>query len=193
MRPVLRLFFVGGLFLGLSAAVSASDDDGTSPIFADNARASISGAPGSGVSGEAYFIQMGEGIQPTVWLLIIVQGLAPDTVHGVHLHENGSCTDTAVPFGGAGGHHDPGPSGLSDPDANHPYHMGDLPNLEANSEGVAVLTRFTNRVTLTPGPLTLFDANGSAIIVHANPDQGVTGPTGSGMSGGPRIACGVIE
>jgi Cu-Zn family superoxide dismutase len=51
----------------------------------------------------------------------------------------------------------------------------------------------TTRVTLGPGPLTLFDADGSAIIIHANPDQGVTGEAKSGLSGGPRLACGVIE
>jgi Cu-Zn family superoxide dismutase len=51
----------------------------------------------------------------------------------------------------------------------------------------------TTRVTLSEGPLSLFDADGSAIIIHANPDQGITGEARSGVSGGPRVACGVIE
>ena len=51
----------------------------------------------------------------------------------------------------------------------------------------------TTRVTLSDGPLSLFDADGSAIIVHGNPDQGITGEPKSGVSGGPRVACGVIE
>jgi Cu-Zn family superoxide dismutase len=98
-----------------------------------------------------------------------------------------------VPFGGAGGHFDPGPFGNSNPDANHPFHMGDLPSLEANGAGRAVFEHRTSRITLSPGPLSLFDANGSAIIIHLNPDQGIPGPAGSGVSGGPRIACGLIE
>ena len=40
--------------------------------------------------------------------------------------------------------------------------------------------------------LQLFDADGSAIIIHGNPDQGITGEPKSGVSGGPRVACGVI-
>jgi Cu-Zn family superoxide dismutase len=79
-----------------------------------------------------------------------------------------------------------------DPDANHPFHMGDLPNLFADAAGKATLKAVTNRVTIGPGPLSIFDADGTAIIVHGNPDQGTTGEPKSGLSGGPRIACGVI-
>ena len=50
----------------------------------------------------------------------------------------------------------------------------------------------TTRVTLSDGPVSLFDADGSAIIVHGNPDQVKTGEPKSGVSGGPRLACGVI-
>ena len=80
-----------------------------------------------------------------------------------------------------------------DPDANHPFHMGDLPQLVAGANGEGTLDAITTRVTLTDGPLTLFDADGSAIVIHGNPDQGITGEKGSGVSGGPRVACGVIE
>ena len=76
-------------------------------------------------------------------------------------------------------------------DANHPYHMGDLPNLIVNEHGKGFAKHTTSRITLSPGPLTVFDANGSAVIVHLNPDRGITGVTGA--SGGPRIACGIIE
>lgn len=58
-------------------------------------------------------------------------------------------------------------------------------------KGVAIFEHVTSRVTIAPGPLSLFDANGSSVIVHANEDQGATGAPGG--SGGPRIACGVIE
>lgn len=117
-----------------------------------------------------------------------VKGLTPGA-HGVHIHEVGACEP---PFTVAGGHFDPGPHGMSDPDANHPYHMGDLPNVIANQLGDGSFTARTTRITLSPGPLSVFDANGSAIIIHANPDQGITGEPKSGVAGGPRIACGVI-
>jgi Cu-Zn family superoxide dismutase len=69
--------------------------------------------------------------------------------------------------------------------------MGDVPNLRADAKGVARLETVTSRITLGPGANTLFDANGSSVIVHQNEDLGTTGVAGG--SGGPRIACGVIE
>jgi len=157
------------------------------------ARATILGPPGSGISGTVEFTQAPANAdypEAGVWIVAKVDGLTPGR-HGFHIHESGSCEPPL--YTAAGGHFDPGPSGNSNPDANHPFHLGDLPNLVANAAGVAHLNAETSRVTLSPGPLTLFDANGSAVIVHANPDQGITGPPGSGVSGGPRLACGLIE
>lgn len=124
-----------------------------------------------------------------VEITVTATGLTPGA-HGLHLHEVGKCD--APGFTTAGGHFDPGPQGLSDPDANHPYHMGDLPNLVADAQGRATLKATTTRVTLSPGKLSLFDADGTAVIIHGNPDQGETGAPKSGVSGGPRIACGVV-
>jgi Cu-Zn family superoxide dismutase len=50
----------------------------------------------------------------------------------------------------------------------------------------------TTRVTLSAGPLSVFDSDGTAIIVHGNEDKGTTGAPKSGVSGGPRVACGVL-
>ena len=55
----------------------------------------------------------------------------------------------------AGGHFDPGPAGNMDPDMNHPFHMGDLPNLVADVKGHAVMTAITTRVTPTGAALDL--------------------------------------
>lgn len=126
---------------------------------------------------------------PTVKITVRVEGLAPG-LHGFHIHEIGKCTPT---FAAAGGHFDPGPNGNSNADTNHPFHMGDLPNLKVNAAGVGHLSATTSRVTLTDGPLSIFDADGSAVIVHLNPDQGITGAAGSGVGGGARAGCGVIE
>ena len=173
------------------------------------AHADILGAPGSGISGTVVFLQFGSDILPTVQVIATVEGLTPGK-HGFHIHANGSCADApgppVVPFGGAGGHFDPNgfpgdptatppiPAvlGNTNPDSNHPFHMGDVQQLNADSHGRAILVHTTSRITLSPGPLSILDANGSAVIVHANPDQGISGAPGSGVSGGPRIACGIV-
>jgi Cu-Zn family superoxide dismutase len=135
---------------------------------------------GDGITGTADFVET---------VTVAVSGLKPGN-HGFHLHAVGKC---APDFAAAGGHFDPGPAGNPDPDANHPFHSGDVPQLTAGANGKATAKFATTRVTLSDGPLSLFDADGSAVIVHGNPDQGITGESKSGVSGGPRIACGVIE
>ena len=161
-----------------------SSDQGAS---IKRARAAIKG---EGISGEATFEEAGTGILREVRVRLTVKGPGiKDGLHGVHLHEVGKCEP---PFAAAGGHFDPGPAGNSDPDVNHPFHLGDLPTLVVkNNEGT--LNAVTTRVTLSPGPLSLFDTDGSAVIVHANEDAGKPGEAKSGISGGPRAACGVIE
>lgn len=171
-----------------------------SPVIAQKkkvikAKAMIQGVPGSGISGEAMLVQTvpsdPNNYLPTVKITMKITGLPPNTVHGTHFHEKGVCDPPG--FTTAGGHFDPGPFSMSNPDANHPFHMGDMPNLVANASGVAVLKHVSSRITLSPGPLSIFDADGTVILVHQNPDQGITGAAGSGVAGGTRIACGVVE
>ena len=144
---------------------------------------------GEGISGTAEFTEMTEGTGKEVVVTVSVKGLKPG-LHGVHLHAVGKCEPD---FAAAGGHFDPGPASNTDPDANHPFHMGDLPNLRAGEDGSGTLKARTTRVTLSDGPLSVFDADGTAIIIHGNPDQGITGAPKSGVSGGPRVACGVLQ
>lgn len=105
--------------------------------------------------------------------------------HGFHIHETGAC---APDFGAAGGHFDPAGKGhgLMNPDGPH---AGDLPNIHAGATGSASADVFTDAVTLAEGAKnTLFDEDGSAIIVHANPDS-----YAAEAGAGGRVACGVIE
>jgi superoxide dismutase, Cu-Zn family len=143
---------------------------------------------GEGIAGTATLTEVRHGNGSAVHVEITVTGLKPG-LHGVHLHAVGKCEP---PFLSAGGHFDPGPAGNTDPDANHPFHMGDLPNLVADDNGKGTLSGVTTRVTLTDSLVTAFDADGTAIIIHANPDQGITGEPKSGVSGGPRVACGIL-
>jgi superoxide dismutase, Cu-Zn family len=145
---------------------------------------------GEGVTGTAEIVEMAYDTGTEVEVTVTVKGLKPG-LHGVHFHAVGKCEPPA--FTAAGGHFDPGPAGNTDPDVNHPYHLGDIPNLRVGSDGSGTLQARTTRVTVSEGPLSLMDADGSAIIIHANPDQGITGEAKSGVSGGPRAACGVIE
>lgn len=144
---------------------------------------------GKGVTGSVELVELKSGTATWVQVTLSAKGLTPG-LHGVHLHEVGRCEPD---FTAAGGHFDPGPASNTDPDANHPFHMGDLPNLSVGTDGTGRFVAATTRVTLSDGPLSVFDANGTAIIVHANPDQGITGAPKSGVSGGPRVACGVLQ
>ena len=144
---------------------------------------------GDGITGTATLVERRQGTGTVVDVTVSVKGLKPGR-HGVHLHAVGKCEPD---FAAAGGHFDPGPASNPDPDANHPYHMGDLPNIEAGANGSGALKAVTTRVTVSDGPLSIFDADGTAIIIHGNPDQGITGEPKSGVSGGPRVACGVFS
>ena len=160
------------------------------------ARAKIAGPPGSGIKGEVTFVELkGNLPEPGVDIEARIAGPPGDLLpgsHGLHIHENakGGCLP---PYTSAGGHFDPGPAGNPDPDVNHPFHMGDIPNLVVDQVGVGVMEARTSRVTLSPGPLSVFDENGSVVIIHEKADRGISGPAKSGVSGGPRIACGVIQ
>ncbi len=144
---------------------------------------------GEGITGSATFVERAQGTGGIVEITVSASGLKPG-MHGVHLHAVGKCEPD---FTAAGGHFDPGPAANTDPDANHPFHMGDIPNLQVEANGRGTMKVMTTRVTLSEGPLSLFDADGSAIVIHGNADQGVTGEPKSGVSGGPRVACGVIN
>ena len=143
---------------------------------------------GKGISGTVDLVEYKSGTARWVQVTLEAKGLTPG-LHGVHLHAVGKCEPD---FSAAGGHFDPGPASNTDPDANHPFHMGDLPNLSVDGTGAGRFVAATTRVTLSDGPLTVFDADGTAIIIHANQDQEITGEPKSGVSGGPRVACGLL-
>ena len=116
-----------------------------------------------------------------------VGGLLPGK-HAVHIHETANCN----PCGAAGGHFDPGPFGESNPDANHPYHAGDLINIDVSYLGIGTMHHTTSRITLSPGPLSIFDDDGSAFIIHDFPDTYCPDGEEAGCAGGSRAACGII-
>ena len=135
--------------------------------------------------GQARFEQAPHG----VILLVEVAGLPPGA-HGIHLHGTGSC---APDFKAAKGHINPSAveHGLRNPNGPDP---GDLPNLFVAADGTATAEFYTTRVRVAAAAAdgeqpALLDADGSAVIIHANPDDHLTQPIGGA---GGRIGCGKI-
>ena len=170
-----RFLLAALLFVSASVTASAAGEG------AHQASATLY-SPAGDVVGWARFTEDASGV---VHVNVKVQGLAPG-LHGLHLHAVGACRPT---FAAAGGHHNPlgHQHGLENP---YGAHGGDLPNLVVNGAGQGRLNATTERATLSAGPVSLFDADGSALVIHAAEDDQVTDPTGN--SGG-RIACGVIQ
>ena len=161
--------------------------------YSKMAKATIEGCTDSNISGTATLKEResAEGVK-LVDIRMEVKGLK-DGKHAVHIHEVASCQ----PCGSAKGHHDPGPFGKSTPDApdfNHPYHMGDLVNIDVVN-GVGKVHMATSRVTLSSGRLSVFDENGSSFIIHTNEDLycDQDDELNKGCAGGARDACGIIE
>src|SRR5436190_663283 len=101
------------------------------------AHADITGAPNSGITGTADFVEYAMGNGTMVQIVVNVTGL-PAGMHGMHIHTVGKCDGTTTPpFTSAGGHFDPGPFGNPDADLNHPFHSGDLPAINAAAGGGA--------------------------------------------------------
>ena len=142
--------------------------------------------------GAAIFTQ--RSASDEVRVFVVAAGLQPGR-HGIHIHSAGQCDPNSIdpatgsPFFSAGTHFNPQEKehGLRNPEGPH---AGDLPNLKVGPGGVGFLHATNDRITLGEGPNSLFDADGSAIVIHENRDDQVTDPTGNS---GARIACGVIQ
>jgi Cu-Zn family superoxide dismutase len=111
----------------------------------------------------------------------------PAGTHAFHIHTVGQCD--APGFTSAGGHFNPAMKqhGKDNPSGAH---AGDLPNFDTDSSGSATISYTVPGVTLGDGPNSLFHPGGTALVIHAMPDDYKTDPAGNA---GPRIACGVIE
>ena len=166
------------LLLAVVTALTMGSD--TALAQGSGATAQIEDAQGN-VVGTAGFTEGAGGLVVSVE----ARGLAPGE-HGIHLHETGACDPPA--FESAGGHINPAEAqhGLSNPQGPH---AGDLPGISGADDGTAVYEATTDRVTLSGGDASLLDADGSAIVIHADADDQATDPTGNS---GDRVACGVV-
>jgi len=144
------------------------------------ATAQLQPTKGNKTFGEATFEQVGDKVR----VVVFVQGLKPGQEHGLHIHEAGDCSSGDGMS--AKGHFNPHGKPHGNP-ASAERHAGDVPSLKANKAGRANVQVDVDGITVTPGPASII---GRGLIVHADPDDYKTQPTGNA---GARIACGVIQ
>jgi superoxide dismutase, Cu-Zn family len=153
----------------------------SAPAGAQTASATLKNAEGKDV-GTARLTQTPAG----VLINLSVKGL-PAGEHAFHIHAVGKCEP---PFTTAGGHFNPANKkhGMMTADG---HHAGDMPNLHIPASGELAVEIVNADITLDKGkPNSVFDADGSAVVIHAGKDDYKTDPTGDA---GGRIACGPIQ
>ncbi|GGK16263.1 superoxide dismutase family protein [Luteimonas terricola] len=199
MRTIQTTLLAASLALGLAACGSPQDgyDEAATPPAgpastpadiasgmttapAAHTVAVLSATEGNSVTGEIAFAAVDGGVAITGQ----VNGLPPGSEHGFHVHETGDCS---APDGtSAGGHFNPAATAHGRIGSDE-HHVGDTDNLMSDDTGVAVIDTRLQGATLADGAPT--DVLGRAVIVHADPDDYTTQPTGNA---GARLACGVI-
>jgi len=172
MKRKINMMALAGILSLLGYSVNAAAQN--------QARADIKNAEGKSV-GTAALRETKNGVLITV----NVNGL-PQGLHAVHIHAVGKCE--GPDFTSAGGHFNPlnKKHGLKSPDGPH---AGDLPDMYVNKDGVGRYEALMESITLNSGATSVFDTDGSAIVIHASADDNMTDPSGSS---GDRIACVII-
>ena len=167
------------VLLGLLGVEVLDTDEPGRPVGA-KAYVDLMTADGANV-GVATFVETATGVD----ISVEVSGLEAGE-HGIHIHAVGLCE--APDFTSAGGHFNPfgAEHGFDNPNGPH---AGDLPNLEIGEDGTGSLQYTNTLITLGEGEGSLFDEDGSALVIHAGMDDHTTDPAGDS---GARVACGVI-
>jgi len=142
--------------------------------------ANLEPTKGNTAKGRVTFTQTPGGVNVTGTFV----GLKPNAAHGFHVHEKGDCSSGDGMS--TGGHFNP----LGKPHGHHgagDHHAGDLPSINADAYGNATVSFTSRTISVGSGPT---DVVGRGLIVHRDPDDYKTQPTGNA---GPRIACAVIQ
>ena len=175
-----RQLFPAIIIITLLSLVLVSCQNGTSAPsnIGAVATAAMSGTDGAPMGS----VKLTQG--PNGLLVSVNMTGLPTGWHGFHLHETGSCSPD---FSAAGGHYSPAGHGHGFMHSS-PHHPGDMPNIYAGPDGTAIAEVFNTKAAIGEDEdATIFDSDGSAIIVHAQPDS-----YGESPGAGDRIACGVI-
>lgn len=171
MRKLWTIALTGSALLCLAGAASAQGTNmGTTNLVNDS---------GKEVGTASFRAAAEDG----VLISVDVNGMTPGW-HGVHIHGVGDCSDHADHFKKSGGH-------LAEGDEQHGYftaggpHEGDLPNMWIAADGTGKADFFSEELEMED----LMDKDGSALMIHAGPDDYAGQPAGNS---GERVACGVI-
>lgn len=126
-----------------------------------------------------------------VLLRVVVSGMT-EGWHGMHIHTVGTCADPGFKASGGHVHARGGTASVHGLLNEGQTELGDLPNIYASRDGNAAAEVFVPTVSLgeAPGKLNLLDADGSALIIHASPDDHFSQPIGGA---GPRVACAAVR
>ena len=176
-RPLTAIAGSLCLLAGTAACTTMSDAGGMAGETLGTANLAL--ADGSS-AGTAMLMRSGDGYS----IMVQARGLTPGA-HGFHLHTTGRCD--APDFTSAGGHLNPGDRTHGRLSANGP-HLGDLTNLQVGSDGMVTATVEVPDVR-DDALAQIFDADGTAVMIHSGPDDYRTDPTGNA---GSRVACGVL-
>lgn len=144
-----------------------------------SAVATLEPTRGNATAGVVTFVQDGGHVRVSGR----VSGLKPGQEHGFHVHEKGDCSSGDGMS--TGGHFNPLGKPHGAPGAER--HAGDLPSLKADASGVATIDLRMDGIAVGSGAT---DVVGRGLIVHAQPDDYKTQPTGNA---GARLACAVIQ
>lgn len=176
------IVIAGAAALAVTTAFAATPAAAPAGPHVPDASARLIGIDGQ-PRGTVLFHQTATGVRMDISATYMQPG-----VHAIHIHAVGKC-EQGKAFTTAGGHFDVGGHQHGKLDPKGP-HAGDMENITVNKYGFARTTMTMTSISLAPGPNSVFDADGSAVVIHAGPDDFKTQPAGGS---GDRVACGVIK
>ena len=170
--------FIGGALPGQNATSSVAQTITEHTIT--SADYAIMGAKGAKIGS----LNLTDGPHGLLVRVNLEAGSLTPGWHGLHFHQTGDCSDLGV-FKLSGGHVGKIESGHGLLNPAGPG-GGDAPNIYAHTDGAAGMEFITSRTSLPE----LRDADGAALVIHADPDDQITQPIGGA---GARVACAVIK
>jgi superoxide dismutase, Cu-Zn family len=186
-RRAMKRFLVSGLAAAAAAAAGCSMRDGSVAPAAEAPTTGISATADARTSAgllaaRATATQMGDSIRVRIEAMGMPRG-----TYAAHIHATGVCTPPD--FANAGPHWNPtgrehgrnNPAGM---------HKGDLPNLTVGTDGRGSFEYTIPGAWVTGGSLPMLDADGAAVVIHAQADDYRSDPAGNA---GARMACGVFR